>query len=346
MKTYNIRIDSSTIIRAILFVLLALLLYEIFNVVLVALTAVVLASAVEPGVKQLTRYRVPRVLAVTVVYLFALSAVFAFAYFFLPTVIANISELFARAPEYIRSLQLDAPGLTNAFGGTAGEPLSVSEVVSNLQNTSVTSFEELLGVVSSVFGGVVSFFLIITLSFYLAVKKNGVENFLRLVVPVAREEYVIDLWKRTQVKIGKWLQGQIVLMVIVGVLSYLGLVILGVPNAGLLAMIAGLFEIIPVFGPILSAVPAIALAALSGGLTLALLTAGLFAIVQQFENNLIHPLVVTKVVGVSPIIVILAIFIGGQLAGFLGVLLAVPLAAGIVEFADDVREKKRATKTS
>jgi predicted PurR-regulated permease PerM len=180
----------------------------------------------------------------------------------------------------------------------------------------------------------------------LAVKKNGVENFLRLVVPVAREEYVIDLWKRTQVKIGKWLQGQIVLMVIVGVLSYLGLVILGVPNAGLLAMIAGLFEIIPVFGPILSAVPAIALAALSGGLTLALLTAGLFAIVQQFENNLIHPLVVTKVVGVSPIIVILAIFIGGQLAGFLGVLLAVPLAAGIVEFADDVREKKRATKTS
>jgi predicted PurR-regulated permease PerM len=142
------------------------------------------------------------------------------------------------------------------------------------------------------------------------------------------------------VKIGQWLQGQFVLIVVVGLLSYIGLRLVGVPNAGLLAIIAGVFEIIPVFGPILSAIPAIAIAGLSGGLSLALMTTGLYIIIQQVENNIINPLVFDQVVGLSPVVVILSIVIGGKLAGFLGILLAVPLAAGLMEFAHDVDEVK------
>jgi predicted PurR-regulated permease PerM len=163
---------------------------------------------------------------------------------------------------------------------------------------------------------------------------------LRLVTPVEHEQYVVSLWRRSQDKIGKWMQGQLLLGLIVGVLLYLGLVILGVPYALLLAVLAAIFELIPVFGQILAALPAIAVAFGDGGVTAALLVLGLYLIVQQFESNLIYPLVVKKIVGVPPLLVILALLIGAKLAGFLGILLSVPIAAALQEFINDIQKKK------
>lgn len=338
MDAKTISITSGTIIRTILLVALAYVLYLLLDILLVVMAGVVIASAIEPAVRFLERRHIPRLPAVIGLYVFALLALFATVYFFVPPIIEDLSNIFAQAPDYIRSLQLESTFLNDSGS------LSVSELVNNLRDTALESSEDVVSFIGSIFGGVISFFLMFTLSFYLSVRKGGIEHFIRLIVPTAHEEYVTNLWHRSQEKIGRWMQGQFILMLIVGLLVYLGLTILGVPNALLLGILAGLFEIIPVFGPILSAVPAIGLAALSGGLSLALMTTGLFIIVQQFENNLIHPLVVTKVVGVPPIIVILAVVIGGSLAGFLGVLLAVPLAAALMEFAHDVEDVKHRRK--
>jgi len=182
--------------------------------------------------------------------------------------------------------------------------------------------------------------LIIVFSFYFSVQETGVDDFLRVVTPSQRQAYVLNLWKRSQEKIGKWMQGQLVLGLIVGVLLYLGLTILGIPNALLLAVIAGLFELIPVFGQILAAIPALAIAFSDGGLTALLLVGGLYLVVQQFEAHLIYPVVVKKVVGVPPLLVILALIVGAKLAGFLGILLSVPIAAAIQEFVADVDKEK------
>jgi len=182
--------------------------------------------------------------------------------------------------------------------------------------------------------------LIVVLSFYLAVQEDGVSNFLKVITPLKNEKYIISLWKRSQKKIGYWMQGQILLGLIVGVLLYLGLTILGVKNALLLSVFAAFFEIIPLFGPVIAAIPAVLLSFADGGLTAGLLVVGLYLIIQQFENHLIYPLVVKKVVGVSPIMVILALVIGYKLAGFLGVLLSVPIAAAITEYFRDVVEGK------
>lgn len=339
MSTTSIRITSGTILRTILFAGLAVLLYKLLHVVLVALTAVVIASAIEPGVEAFVRYGLPRVLSVVLIYAALIGGFVLFAVFLLPPLIADVAELIAQAPGYIRSLQLDSTIIGQQVSATS-QSLSLSDIVANLQNLSLESTRDILGFASKIFGGVFNFFLIATLSFYLAARENGVEDFLHLVTPSEHEAYVVDLWHRTRVKIGQWLQGQIVLMVIVGLLVYVGLSILSIPNAALLGFVAGAFEIIPIFGPVLSAIPAIALAGLSGGLSLALLAGGLFVIVQQIENNIIHPLVFNKVVGLSPIVVILSIVIGGQLAGFLGVLLAVPLAAGLMELIHDVNYAK------
>ena len=135
------------------------------------------------------------------------------------------------------------------------------------------------------------------------------------------------------------MQGQILLGILVGVLVFLGLTILQVKYALLLAILSAIFELIPIFGPILAAIPAIAIAFLQGPSS-ALAVLILYVIIQQFENHLIYPVVVKKATGVPPILVILALIIGGKLGGFLGILLSVPLATVLMEIMNDIASKK------
>jgi len=165
-------------------------------------------------------------------------------------------------------------------------------------------------------------------------------NFLRLVTPHEHEAYVVNLWARSQRKIGKWLQGQILLALLVGVLVFIGLTILDVRYALALSILAATFEIIPVFGPILAAIPSVIVAFIQSP-TLGLWVILLYVIVQQVENHIIYPLVVRKAIGVPPLLVILALLIGGKLGGLPGFILAVPIAATIMEFTNDVAERKQ-----
>ncbi len=341
----TIHISSRTIIEVILFLLLVALLFYLKELVLIVLTAIVIASAIEPAAKWFMKYRIPRIAAVLVVYLTVVGGLFALFYFFLPPVLNETANFLSTMPQYIDSITV-----ANSSGNGVSSFLSTQEVVAqfslrdvvvDLQRAISNVSGSLLKTVSTVFGGVLSFGLIIVFSFYFAVQDTGIDDFLRVVTPLRHQEYVVGLWRRSQHKIGRWMQGQLLLGLIVGVLVYLGLTILGVKYALLLAVLAAIFEIIPVFGPILAAIPAVGVALVDGGVTLGLLAAGLFVIIQQFENHLIYPLVVTKVVGVPPLLVILALIVGAQLAGFLGVILSVPVAAAIQEFVKDL-EKQRA----
>ncbi len=192
-----------------------------------------------------------------------------------------------------------------------------------------------------IFGGFLSLILIIVLSFYLSVQEDGVDDFLRIVTPVRHHDYIIDLWKRSQRKIGLWLQGQVLLGIVVGVLVYLVLIIVGIPHALVLALLAGLFEIIPVFGPIISSIPAILVAFTNNGVGTGFLLMVLYLIIYQLESQIFYPLVVKKVVGISPIVVILALVIGAKLAGVLGALIAVPLSAAFMEYIHDIEKYKK-----
>ncbi len=129
--------------------------------------------------------------------------------------------------------------------------------------------------------------------------------------------------------------------VIVGVLIYLGLLIVGLPYALLLAVFTALAEIIPIFGSLIAGAAAAVVGYSAGGIALSAIVVGLYVVVNQFETNLIYPLIVKKVVGVPPLLVILALIAGGTLAGFLGVLLSVPVAAVALEFISDFDKRKR-----
>ena len=166
------------------------------------------------------------------------------------------------------------------------------------------------------------------------------ENFLKIITPIEYENYILSLWSRSRRKIGRWIQGQILLGILVGVLVFLGLTILQVEYALSFALLAMVFELIPIFGPILASIPPIIIAFLQNP-ALGLAVMALYIIIQQFENHLIYPLVVKKVVGVPPLLVILALLVGGQLAGFLGIIIAVPLAATLMEFLNDLEKDKK-----
>ncbi len=335
-----IQISSGTIVRAILFVLLAALLWFLRDIVLILLTAVVIASAMEPAILFFRKKKIARVFSVLTMYLSVVLIFFSILFFFLPPVLGDAATLLRELPQTLNSLNIS--DVTHGLI-PEGSTLPTADILSNLSQTLADTTGGVFTTLSAFFGGLTSFVLIVVFSFYFSVQETGVDDFLRVVTPIKEQAYVLHLWKRSQDKIGKWMQGQVVLGLIVGVLLYLGLVILGIKHALLLAVIAGMFELIPVFGQIMAAIPAVALGLSGGGATVALLVAGLYIIVQQFEAHLIYPVVVKKVVGVPPLMVILALLVGFKIAGFLGVLLSVPIAGAIQEFVGDIeREKTRA----
>ena len=222
----------------------------------------------------------------------------------------------------------------------------VSEVQNILDTFSIylqQSSQSVLSLIVSIFGGVMSFIAIIVIAFYLSVMKRGIESFIESIVPAKHEAYIMDLWRRSEMKVGRWLQGQFLLALIVGLTVYIGLSLMGIKFALIMGILAMVLEIVPIVGPVLAAIPAIALAFLQDpgmGLWVILF----YVAVQQLENHLLVPVVLGKTTGLNPVVVIMALLIGNQLAGVSGMVLSVPIATIIVEVLDDLAKQKEEAK--
>lgn len=332
-----IAISTGTVIRIVVVLAAVYAVWQLSTLVLLLLSAIVIASAVEPGVEFFMKYKAPRPLAVVSVYALVLAVLATLVWFFVPPLLDETLALLVVLPQYVSQVSnLSAlPFLQNTPVG----PSLVENVIA-LQNAFANTGAGVLKVLSSIFGGVFYLLLTLVVSIYFSFQETGVDDFLRLVTPARHRPYVLSLWKRSHKKIGLWMQGQLLLSIIITVLLFLGLSLLGVEYALLLAIFAGVMELIPVFGSFVAAVPGIIVALVTGDITLALMVAGLYLVVNQFQAHLIYPLVVKKIVGVAPILVIIALIAGGQLAGFLGVLLSVPIAAAIQEFVNDVQKRQ------
>jgi predicted PurR-regulated permease PerM len=338
-RNLHVTITTGTLLKTIVVLTLAWLLFILRDVVLIVLTAVVISSAVEPGVRAMTRRRLPRVLAVLLLYLFMFSAFFLLFYFFFPSVLKDFSTFAASLPAYLDTFTQSNAYITysSILGLPSSADLSGGDVIASFRNLFDFGVAgNTFSAATKIFGGLFSFILIVVFSFYFAVVETGVDDFIRIVTPRSHRAYLQDLWKRSQHKIGLWMQGQVILGLLIGVLVYLSLLIFQVPHALVLAVITAMFELIPVFGPILAATPAVIIGFVAGGPVLGITVVIIYVVIQQFENHLIYPQVVTRVVGVPPLLVILALIIGAELAGFLGVILSVPVAATLQELVKDI----------
>lgn len=335
-----LHISTWTMVRFFLIAIGLSAIYLVSDTLIALLFAVIVASAIEPVIEWLKQYRIPRILSVVLIYLAIAAALFFLIYLIVPLVLEELHTLSTGYPilqEQIRQGVKEAGSLP-FLPDFELDP----ETLFTLPDQYVTRLGGgVISFVSMIFGGIFSFVLVVVFSFYLAAQERGIEGFLRLVTPLRHEVYAIDLWERSQRKLGRWFRSQLLLGAIVGILLFFGLTLLGVPNAFFFALLAAMFEIIPVVGPILAAVPAVIIALLVSPF-LGLLTAILYVAVQQMESHVIVPVVMRRAVGLSPLIVVLALVIGGTLGGIFGILLAVPLTVIGAELLDDWDKKKRA----
>jgi predicted PurR-regulated permease PerM len=342
-RPLSITITPGTIFMVVLVLVGAGLIFALRETLLIVFTAIVIASAIEPLVGYFMRYHIPRVASVVMIYLALLSLMGVMFYVVVP-------PLLSETVTFIETL----PATLNALSGSLGAeatidvepvPPSLVESLRELQQMISPTVEGVMSVITRLFGGLLSFVFIVVLSFYFTAQERGISDFLKLVTPKPYQVYVLDLWRRSQWKIGRWLQGQIILSLFIAILVYIGMSFLGIRYPLLLAIAAGILELIPVFGSIIAAVPAIILAFIEGGTSLALVVVGYYILINQIQGNIIYPLVVTKIIGVPPVLVVLSIIIGGQLAGFWGIVLGVPIVAVLRELVLDLHEERAAPDT-
>ena len=344
-KSPQISISNGSIIRVILFGVVFFALMKLTNIILIILTSIVIASFIEFAVKKMKKYVKNRTFAVFLIYLFSFAIVVGLLSVFVPVFIQEMSTLVVQLGKYIpnssilNTFQPDTLSGAKGVVTTISHNASLSDVIKSTQNLVTSLSGGFFNIFGSAFDGVVNLLLIIILSFYLSVTERGIESFLRIVTPATHEEYIISLWQRTERKIGLWMQGQMLMGTIVGMLTYLGLTIIGVKYSLVLALLVVVAELVP-FGLILATIPGILFAYIDGGVTIAAVTALMYFILGQFETYLIYPLIVKRATGISPLVVIISLLVGGTLAGFWGVILSIPCAVCLLEFLDDLEKKK------
>lgn len=321
-----------TLWRILAIVVFVVALYLMKEALAIVLLALVISTALHPPVAYLERWKIPRILGAILLFLIVFTILAFIVYALLPVVILELNSLIRDLSTLSeRFLGLQAP--TNIIN-------LLTPNLNNLTNILLAGSVPFLEILGRLLGGVTFVIAVLVLSFYLTVSREGVERFLRAVFPSAMEEKVLQLYGRTKTKIGRWLQAQIVLSLVIGVVTFVGLRLLGVEQALVLGVIAGLFELVPIAGPIFAGALAIIVAA-TQSLTLAFWVLVFFVVVQQLEGNVLVPIIMKKVIGVHPVIVLVALLGGAQIAGVVGMLLAVPAAVFLQEMTEDWKASSR-----
>ncbi len=349
--TKYVSISTGTMLRFVLILLSIFLFWVLRDLILVIITSVVISSFIESSIPRFKKIGIGRVFGVVIVYLAGVLLLAGLFYLFAPLLITEIYNFSSFLSSYIPNNPFITYFQNDAFSGAKDIVSGLSQNLSmaTLFATSKAFISNLSGgflqTISVAFGSIFNFSLIIILSFYLSVQEKGIENFLRIIIPIKHEEYIIDLWQRSRRKIALWLKGQLLLGLLITILTYLVLSLLGNQYSLLLAIISGVMELVP-YGILIALVPAISFTYLSAGLSSALVVAGAYVIIHQFEVFLFSPLVIRKVVGLSPIVVILAAVIGFELASVWGLVLAIPVAVFLMELISDVEKHKAIFRTT
>ncbi|MDO8451642.1 MAG: AI-2E family transporter [bacterium] len=303
----KVEISHRTILFTIFILLGIWLIYFIRDILFLIFVSFILMSALRPLVDSLVRLRIPRVLAIVCIYILVFGVFGVFLAGTIPSLLTQTTRLVQQFPEFISRLM---PYWDVDFRSLAQQIAPISENV--------------VKVTVGIFSNIVSTLTVLVFTFYFLLERRHTEVFLENIMGDEAAQRVINILSSVEKRLSSWVQGQLFLMIFIGVLSYIGLSILRVEFALPLAIIAGFLEIVPMIGPLVSAIPAV-LVALAVSPFLALSVGALYFIIQQVENSIVVPMVMRRSVGLSPLVTIFALLVGGKLAGVAGAVLAVPI---------------------
>lgn len=299
-------------IAALLIIAIGMFLLEVTNIILLLFVCVILTSTLAPAVRFLKKYRVPKIVAIAILYVVIIAFLTLLIAPLVPFFIEQFQALLENFPRYI-----DQTAKVLHFNVDAAK---IREIVGSQADT---IGKNAFVVTSEIFGGFLSLITVLVISFYLLLDHDNIIKKLPGLFPQNLQQKVEGAVQEIESTLGAWFRGQITLSLFVGLFTWIALTAVGLPYALPLAVIAGMFEIVPTIGPILSAVPAIIIG-FSISPTTALVVAGAFLVIQQLENNLLVPKIMEKAVGLHPVVVIIGVILGGKFAGILGALLSAP----------------------
>lgn len=312
----KIEVSHRTIIFTVLFLGLIWLIIQIIPIVLTLFIAVLLATALKPVVDTLRRYKIPTGISILLAYVVLIFFVVLSLSSVISPLIGQTTELAERLPDIFNQFgawleSLGIPGVNGSL--LAAQASQLGALPGNLVHFVIFLFSNVIGVVT-----------VLVVTFYMLLERQNMERYLLAAFGTDRERQVKVFIERLEMRLGGWVRGELVLMVTVGLLSYIGLSLLGIDYALPLAIIAGFLEIVPNIGPIIAAIPAM-LVALTISPVMSVAVAALYFLINQLENTLLVPNVMKRATGVNPLVTIIALAVGLKLGGTSGAILAVPI---------------------
>jgi predicted PurR-regulated permease PerM len=334
-KIHTVNVSTITIIKIVLVVLLLWFLFSIRDILLLFLICIIISSAIDPLADYLHKKKVPRGFSVLVVFLIFLGIFGMVIALLIPPIVEQFNSI--SQSDFYNSFVSKVGGLRENL-----HQYGIDETVTqNFQSFANNISQTLFNTTRNILNGFVSVITVIVVTFYLSAEENGTKNFIKHLIPFKNQAYVSRLVTKIQRKMGSWVLGQLILCVSIFAITYIGLLILKVDYALVLALIAGILEIIPYIGPIIAVIPAAFFAFIQNP-PLVLAVVILYLIIQQLENHLLVPVVMSKSVGLNPVLVILGILVGGSLGGWLGAIIAVPILSGVQVFLNDMQNSESA----
>lgn len=332
---------TKILVRAAMIAVIFGFLYLIRDVIVLLFVAIIITASLAPAISRFEGLKVPRTLAVLGVYAVIIGLLATVIALVVPIFSSQVKEFSDNAPQYLEKAQFFVNGFESylRFGGSETN----SDAFADRQSIGAISgiFSTTVGLFRAIFSVVVVFFL----SLYMSFERHGIDKVLATITPAEYEERVLFFSKKIQDKIGQWMFGQLLLMLVAFVLYFIGLSILGIPYVLVLALLGGLLEIVPYAGPTMAALPAVLLGFLVSPI-LGMAVVFLYIGIQQAQNHIIAPQVMRHTVGLNPVAVVLSLLIGAKLAGVAGILLAVPSAAAVSVFVDEFLGNSRRVQKS
>lgn len=310
---HSVSVSPSIVVFTFLFALTIIFLYQIQGILTALFLSFIIMTALRPAVDKLNhRYKFPRTISILLVYLVVL--------FLLGSMVALVlPPLLTEAYKFLKSF--DLPFLQQEIRSLR---LTVQEI-STLLNQVGDGAGIVFSLITSTFNSVFAFTTVMVMSFYVMLDRPNLH--LKVAWFTNQKKHIKmaeDFLNSLEEQLGGWIRGQLILMLVIGVVTYIGLLLFGIPFALPLAIIAGLLEILPNLGPTIASVPAIILAFISGGPIMSVIIAIFYLLVQQFENNLLVPKIMQANADVNPLIAIITVLTGFTLGGVVGALLSIP----------------------
>jgi predicted PurR-regulated permease PerM len=320
----------------------ALVLQASAGVIVLILISILLAAALDPVVDWVRRRsrRLSRASTVLGVYGIFIVLVALLLLLVVPAAIDELTQISERAPALIEDIRAMLEGLEPEALRTALQRMLTAAERSFLGPAVATPDPEVVVEASlTVADAVFSVITVLSLTFFWMIGREPMQRFALALLPADQRAGVRQAWNVAEARLGLWVRGQLTLMTTVGVATTIAYFLIGLDNALVLGVIAGIAELIPIVGPAIGAIPALISATITGGPELALLVAGVYVVIQVLEGNVLVPMVMKNAVGLPPFLVIVSLLVGAAVAGLVGALLAIPVAATIVVVLERVQAR-------